>query len=221
MTPGALARRVLGKRFTAVGEIYRGLFVDMARVVDVLEPQLPHGAHCLDVGAGDGLVTNMLLQRRPDLRFTLIDLTPALGGFIEPRFADRVTLRPATAVAELTAEGFTCDAVLMTDVLHHVPLQTRGEFFADLEALCCGASCPLVLVKDLEPGGARALFAVLSDKYVTGDRHVSLLSRAQLRAAFAAAFGSRLLSFETRFPDHPNYCAIIRLQGRGETPPAA
>ena len=212
MTPGVLARRVLGKHFAAVGEVYRGLFVDMERVVDLIEPQLPHGAHCIDVGGGDGLVTNMLLQRRPDLTFTLIDLAPVVGGFIEPRFSARVALRPATAVSQLVAEGVTCDAVMMTDVLHHVPLQARADFFADLAELCDVARCPLVLVKDLEPGGPRALLAVWSDKYVTGDKHVSLLSPEEMRIAFAAAFGARMTSFEASFPDHPNYCAVIRLQ---------
>jgi len=222
VTPGALARRVLGRRFNVVGEFYRGLFVDMQCVVDAIEPLLPPGAHCLDIGAGDGLVTNMLLERREDLRFTLIDVAPSIGGFIRPEFAARVTLRPATGLGELIAEGFRCDAMLMTDVLHHIPLQQRGEFFQDLAALSQAADCPLIVVKDLEPGGPRAMLAVLSDKYVTGDLHVSLISRDRLRAIVTTAFGpERLQAFETSVPDHPNYCAVIRLRGPDGTPPGA
>ena len=222
MTPGALVRRMLGPWFTPVGELYRRIFVDLERVVDVLEPQLPQGAHCLDLGGGDGLVSNMLLSRRPDLRMTLIDVAERVGGFIEPRFADRVALRPATPLARLTAEGFRCDVVLMTDVVHHVPLDQRASFFGDLAAFCRSAGAARLLVKDVEPGSLRAGLGVLSDKYVTGDRQVSLLPHARLRAALEHAFGpDGLERFEASFPDHPNYCAVIRLRATAGRPPAA
>jgi len=212
MTPGALARRLLGSRFRAVGEVYRRVFVDLNKVADAMAAELPPGARCLDVGGGDGALAEVLLRRRPDLRITLIDLAADVGGFLSPAARERVEIRPATPLSELTAEGRAFDAVILADVMHHVPVDARAGFLGDLRAFCAASGCRLLIVKDVEPGGVRARLSYLSDHFITGDRNVSLIAAATVRARLEATLGGELLSVETTVPDAPNYCLVARLK---------
>ena len=71
---------------------------------------LPIGASVLDVGCGDGLVAQLVNQKRPDLHFTGID----------------VLVRPQTHIPVKEFDGTTVpyddaafDVVMFVDVLHH------------------------------------------------------------------------------------------------------
>jgi SAM-dependent methyltransferase len=72
--------------------------------------QLPQGASVLDVGCGDGAMARAILDARPDLTLTGVD----------------VLIRPHTAIPVRAFDGHTLpvgnrevDAVLFVDVLHH------------------------------------------------------------------------------------------------------
>lgn len=75
-----------------------------------IAPLLPRGASVLDVGCGDGLLGRTILDRRPDLALTGVD----------------VLVRPETHLPVQRFDGFTlpqadasADVVLFVDVLHH------------------------------------------------------------------------------------------------------
>lgn len=214
MTPGQLARRVLGSRFEPVAKVYRDLFVDMDKVADVFAAALPPGARCLDVGSGDGFVADLLLRRRPDIRITLTDIAPAVGGFLQPPLTERVELRPSTSVSDLIGSGGRWDAVIMTDVVHHIPPAARGAVLADLAAVCREAGSRMLLIKDLAPGSPRALLAKWGDHYITGDRGVVQIGPEALKALLVTAFGPAI-GFELEVPDPPNYCLLVRLPALG------
>jgi 16S rRNA G527 N7-methylase RsmG len=97
MTPGNLARRLLGPAFRPVGEAYRRIFVDMDKVADWMADRLPRSARVLDVGGGDGYVANLLLARRADIRVTLIDPSQEIGSFIDAAHLDRWTMSQASS----------------------------------------------------------------------------------------------------------------------------
>ena len=212
MPLGQLARRILGTRFQPIGELYRAIFVDIGKVAEAVSRAIPSGAHCLDVGGGDGMLVDALLRLRPDIRVTMTDIAPEIGGFIAPERRNRVKLRPATSLAELAGETLRFHAVLIADVLHHVPPDARSGFLRDLVAICARSGSRILVVKDIEPGSLRSVLSVLSDKYVTGDRAVSLVASPELRARLQDAFGpQRIAGFEVTYPDPPNYCAVARL----------
>ena len=50
--PGQIARKLLGRHFDAAGNIYRRIFVDLERIVDVFVSELPREANVLDIGGG-------------------------------------------------------------------------------------------------------------------------------------------------------------------------
>lgn len=205
MTPGQAVRKLTGRHFTTLGDAYRRIFVDLDRIIPVLSRGIPAGARVLDIGGGDGAVVERLLRARPDLSVTMCDLAPAIGAFVSDAHRARVTLRPAT---DFTRIDGRFDVVTLTDVVHHVPLAARDGFFAALAAARARWGAGAILIKDVEPQGARARLALLSDWYITGDRHVVPFARRDLAAIAARHFPDARR--ESVVPDWPNYCEVLR-----------
>lgn len=71
---------------------------------------LPAGARMLDVGCGDGLISAMLRQKRPDISVQGIDVLPRAQTHIPVQIFDGMHFPFAND---------SLDAVLFSDVLHH------------------------------------------------------------------------------------------------------
>jgi SAM-dependent methyltransferase len=97
---------------SAVGSLHRKLV--FKRRVEVLADWfaklLPSEARVLDVGCGDGLISAVLRQKRPDIEVRGIDVLPREQTHIPVEMFDGVHLR---------FEDSSFDAVLLSDVLHH------------------------------------------------------------------------------------------------------
>jgi hypothetical protein len=208
MSPGAAVRRLLGPRLARLaGGWYRAIFVDLTKVAAAIAGVIPRSAHLLDIGGGDGQPLNHLLALRPDLRVTTLDPGPLVGQWIEARFDAQVTRLPGTGIAEYLAAGRADpDAILIADVLHHIPETSRASFLASIGVLLKRVPQLRIIIKDVEPGSWRALLGFWADRYVTGDRNVSLISRDRLVRLFDEALGPLRREdtdlFET---DRPNY----------------
>ena len=196
MTPGQFARRVLGPAFRPLGEAYRRIFVDMAKIADWMVDQIPPDACILDVGGGDGLVVSLLLDRRSDISVTMTDLATDIGSFIPAHHLPRVTLLPGTDAS--TVEG-NFEVVTIADVIHHVPHEVRTKFLHSLGAIAQASGARTILVKDIMPGNARAWLSLFSDLYITGDKTVSLIAPDEIQLN-----GFQIK--ECAMPDFPNYC---------------
>lgn len=199
---------MLGTRFHVVARYYRALFVDLHAVANVVSRYLPHGALVLDVGGGDGAPLNYLLACRPDLNVVMLDPAETIGGAIEARFASRVTLAPRTVPAQY--DGPRPDAILIADVLHHVPENRRAAFLDEIAALARRYAVNAIVVKELQPGHIRSVMGLLSDRYVTGDRNVRFIPVETLVTLLADALGDDFTIEETelRRMDAPNYCVV-------------
>jgi len=184
-------RRILGPRlFPLAGRLYLRIFVDYPVVARSLIEQIPQGAHVLDIGGGDGAPLNHFLRARGDLRVTMIDIAPKIGWAIESDLRSRVTVLPMTSIAQFAqASTDEPDCITILDVMHHVPPSDRDAFFCDLGALRGRRRIP-VIIKDVEPDGSLvARLNYLADRYVSGDRTISMVRSAQLQEAIAARFG--------------------------------
>jgi hypothetical protein len=209
---GAAIRRLLGARLERrVGRWYRAIFVDLAKEAAALATVIPHDAHLLDIGGGDGEPLNHLLTLRPDLRVTTLDPGPVVGQWIDARFDGRVTRLPRTSLAEyLAGDRANPDAILIADVMHHIPPTARSGFLDSVGALLERVPRLRIIVKDVEPGSWRALLGYWSDRYITGDMDVNPISRDDLSFLFQEAFGPLHREDTGLFEaDRPNYAVTF------------
>jgi len=212
MSPGAIARRVLGDRaFRVAGRAYRALFVDLDGEIAAIAAEIPFGAHVLDVGGGDGEPLDRLLALRSDIRVTTIDVAPEVGSWISPANAPRVERCPATTLAMHLASAATLpEVLLLADVMHHVPPASRPMFLADVAELVRRQPSLRLIVKDVEPGHWRATLGYWSDRYVTGDRDVAPVSREALVELVRGACGPLAWRETPLFArDPPNYALVF------------
>lgn len=213
MAIGRALRRALGPRLARrAGRWYRALFVDLPAVARILGEAIPPRAHVLDVGGGDGEPLNLLLDLRPDIRVTTIDLAAEVGQWLEPRHAARVERRPATDLrAYLRSGSPRVDAVLLCDVMHHVPVAERDAFALALLELLRANPGAVLIVKDVEPGHFRASLGWWADRNITGDKSVAPMSRSDL-TALMRRHDARIDVAETAVyaTDPPNYALVFR-----------
>jgi hypothetical protein len=208
MALGPTIRHLLGARLSrCAGHWYRAIYVDLAKVAAALAAAIPKDVHLLDIGGGDGEPLNYLLALRPDLRVTTIDPRPVVGQWIDARFDGQVTRLASTGLAEYLASGRADpDAILISDVLHHVPEAARAGFLDSVRTLLERVPRLRIIVKDVEPGSWRALLGFWSDRYITGDKDVSLISRENLARLFDEALGPLHREETNLFEiDKPNY----------------
>ena len=213
MALGPLIRRCLGLRLARwAGEHYRAIYVDLAKVAAALAAVIPRDAHLLDVGGGDGQPINHLLSVRPDLTITTLDPAPAVGQWIDALYDGQVKRLPRTSFAEYVACAHAhADVVLIADVMHHIPEPARHNFLDSVGVLLDREPSLRIIVKDVEPGHWRALLGFWSDRYVTGDRNVSLISRDDVARLFEQVLGPLHRKDTDLFKkDRPNYAIVFR-----------
>lgn len=222
MSPGRLVRAVLGDRYSQVaGKLYRAIFVDMAKASAAIAAELPANAHVLDVGGGDGEPLNRLLELRSDIRVTTIDVARGVGRWIHARHLNRVTRIEATSLQAYLGSGRALpDVLLLSDVLHHVPVAERAAFLTVVTGVLDRAPQLRIIVKDVEPGHWRATLGRWSDLYVTGDRDVQLVSRDELISAMRSTHdGIRHRETGLFASDPPNYAVVFSSAEPGAQPP--
>lgn len=126
------------------------------RLADALVSRVPAGATVLDVGCGDGSIAHAMLQRRPDLSITGVD----------------VLVRPETRIPVIGYDGSTLpfaddsfDAVSLVDVVHHTddPQRLLGE--------AARVSRDRVLIKDHVADGVLARPTLRLMDWVGNARH--------------------------------------------------
>ena len=212
MSPGRLLRTILGDRQARVaGRLYRAIFVDIAKANAAIAAELPSHARVLDVGGGDGEPLNGLLELRPDVSVTTIDVAPGVGRWIQSRHLDRVTRLESTSLETYLASSRPLpDVLLLSDVIHHVPVAARDAFLAVVAEVLRRVPHLRIIVKDVEPGHWRATLGKWSDRYVTGDRGVQLVSRNELIDAMRrASAGIRHRETALFAIDPPNYALVF------------
>jgi hypothetical protein len=212
MSVGSAIRRLLGTRLARrAGQWYRAIYVDLDKMALALAEVIPRDAHLLDIGGGDGQPLNHLLAMRPDLLVTTIDPAPVVGQWIEAQYLRQCTRLPGTTLADyLTSTRANPDAILIADVMHHVPDTARDAFVNSVSVLVNRVPSLKIILKDVEPGYWRASLGLWSDRYITGDSYVSLISRDGITRLFERGLGP-LHRHDTHLfnIDKPNYAIVL------------
>lgn len=213
MSVGTLARRVLGKRlFSKVGRGYRAIFIDLNKTAMCMSNNIPQNAHILDVGGGDGEPLNYLLSLRRDISVTMIDIKKAIGNAVSIDYRDRLKLLPNTDISQFKMLDYKLpNCIVVSDVIHHIPKNERNKFFQDIHELMVISKAKL-LIKEIEPGYFISKLSYLSDRFISGDKMVNLISKQELRQAIDEIFLDNIAHETGLFNDNkPNYLLSVEL----------
>ena len=208
MPVGPAVRRAFGPYEHRITEAYRSIYADLDDYVRAVRDWVPQAREILEVGCGEGAVTERLVEAYPEARITAIDITPRVGRLYRGPM-DRVQFRqsPVQEIAAQSPARF--DMVMIADVIHHVPQSLRTELLDSIrQALAPGGS---LIFKEWERTGTPIHWmCVASDRWLTGD-DVSFLTRDEGRALLSTIFGEAALVDERRVaPWRNNLMTLVR-----------
>jgi 2-polyprenyl-3-methyl-5-hydroxy-6-metoxy-1,4-benzoquinol methylase len=208
MAMGPFIRRMFGPYERQISEAYRAAFFDIDAFVERMRQWTPNATKILEVGCGEGAVTERLNAAYPFAKITAIDITPRLGRLYEGS-RDKVRFIRCNVQKIAATEPGQYDLVVLCDVLHHVPVAFRQELLDAIRAT-------------LAPGGAFVLkewertstpihwLCYATDRWVTGDR-IHYMTRHEARERLARGFGETALVAEARFaPWRNNIATLVR-----------
>ncbi|MGH8318089.1 MAG: class I SAM-dependent methyltransferase [Steroidobacteraceae bacterium] len=206
-------RRAFGRHERRISEAYRRVFVDLDALVTSIRAHVPAPLHVLEIGCGEGAVTERLALAFPGAVLTGIDVCAQPGRLYG---GDRSHVRfLRTSAADLGAtERARYQLVIISDVLHHVPYPQWGHFLASALALTA-ADGILVLKEWVRQRTPAYLLGYLSDRFVTGDR-IRYPGETELRSLAESSFGRDAIRSEFRVrPWHCNLALVISPQASG------
>jgi 2-polyprenyl-6-hydroxyphenyl methylase/3-demethylubiquinone-9 3-methyltransferase len=205
MAVGRFVRRLFGPLETRVANAYRACFFNLDSLAVAL-PKRATASSILEIGCGEGALTERLSLAYPTASITGIDIASNVGRLYSGRDA-RVRF------LQTTVEGFaeTCpheyDLGVVCDVLHHVPWQSRHRFLRDAKKTVIPGG--LLVIKEWEKRkNVPHLFGYISDRYLTGDC-VRYETAGALRALIEEIYGQNAIEEELRLPPWSNNLAFL------------
>jgi len=208
MPLGPAVRRLFGRHEHRVAELYRSIFVDIDAYARQIGDWVPAARRILEVGCGEGAVTERLAPLYPDAEILAIDITPRVGRLFRGR-RDRVTFAEVTVQQVAAEQPGAFDLVILSDVLHHVPTTMRGALLAAVRATVAPGG--YLIFKDWERTAAPIHWLChAGDRWLTGDR-VRYLRRREAEAMLADAFGRSAVVAQARVrPWRNNFAMLAR-----------
>jgi len=208
MPIGPAIRRAFGPFEHQITAAYRAIYVNLDDYVDAVRAWVPEAPEILEVGCGEGAVTERLVVAYPAARITAIDITPRTGRLYRGP-AERVRFRQCTVQEIATQEPGRFDLVMIADVMHHVPLALRKDLL-DAARTCLAADGSLIFKEWERRRTPIHWMCHASDRWLTGDR-VSYLSRDEGRALLTQTFEAAALVDERRVaPWRNNIMTLVR-----------
>ncbi len=216
MPLGPRIRRLFGDHEKSVADAYRRLYIDLDDFVATIRAWAPAPLRILEVGCGEGAVTERLASGYPDAMITAIDISPAVGRLYDGP-ANRVTFMQAP-VERLAADtpGYF-DLVVMCDVLHHVRRDERAALLSAIDRVMApGAS---FVFKDWVPTFHPIHWLCwFADRYVTRD-DVRFCTKPEIATLLTDAFGRGTIGGEAIVPPWRNNVAfLVQPRSNGTTP---
>jgi 2-polyprenyl-3-methyl-5-hydroxy-6-metoxy-1,4-benzoquinol methylase len=186
MPIGPAIRSLFGRHEHRVAALYRAIFVDIDAYARQIGDWVPSARRILEVGCGEGAVTERLASLYPEADILAIDITPRVGRLFRGR-QDRVAFARITVQQVAAEQPGAFDLVILSDVLHHVPMAMRRELLAAVRASVAPGGA--LIFKDWERTAAPIHWLChAGDRWLTGDR-VRYLHRPEAEAMLAEAFG--------------------------------
>lgn len=167
MPLGSFVRSLLGPFERPVSEAYRGLFVDLSALARQIRKWAP-AEEILEVGCGEGALTERLAGAYPEARLTGIDITPKVGRMFAGD-ESRVTFKVQTIGDFAATSPRSVDLLVISDVLHHVPWEMHKSFLEESrQAIRPGG---FMVFKDWARTSTPIHYLChFTDVFITGDR---------------------------------------------------
>ena len=207
---GPLVRRSFGRLERLISELYRRFFVDLGELVDSIRAHIYSPATILEIGSGDGMVTERIVHTFPDAAVPGIDICAHPGRLYRGTRSHVRFLR--TTTQELAAaEPARYQLVIIADVLHPIPY-SEWTFFLSASHRLMADGGTLVIKDWVRQRTVAYLLGYLSDRYVTGEP-IRYPHERELRTLAKETFGANSVEAEFRVSPwncnlHARDCAV-------------
>jgi 2-polyprenyl-3-methyl-5-hydroxy-6-metoxy-1,4-benzoquinol methylase len=204
---GGAIRRLFGPYERQISERYRSIYVDVDAYVASLRAWVPDPRRVLEVGCGEGAVSERLVAHYPNAEVTAIDITPNVGRlYAGPR--GRVRFAEMTIEAFAAQEQGKFDLIVLADVIHHVPPgSSRQSILETIKSLLAGDGH--LAFKEWERTRTPIHWlGYLSDRWITGDR-ISYMNGEEIRTQLRHTFGPGSIRAEARVPPWRNNISLL------------
>jgi len=199
--PGPMIRRMFGPHEHAIAEAYRRIFVDLDGLAEIVRNWVPQPRQILEVGCGEGAMTERLVRIFPSAAITAIDISPNAGRLFRGQTANVTFRQEAIEDAAQSSPG-SFDLVLLADVMHHVPHPERRELLENVKR-AMNASGKFVFKDWLISMSPIHWFCGGSDRYLTGDT-VSYFRLDEAESLVEGTFGKHAIRDTSRVPPWRN-----------------
>jgi 2-polyprenyl-6-hydroxyphenyl methylase/3-demethylubiquinone-9 3-methyltransferase len=197
---------LFGRHERSLVAAYRSLFVDLDMFVSSVRDRVAQPDRILEIGCGDGAISERLAATFPNATVTGIDICERPGRLFVGDAA-RVRFLKTSAAELLRLDPEPYPLVVIADVLHHVPRPARVGFLTDAATLVGGGG--VMVLKDwIRRPSLRYVLGYCSDRFVTGDR-VHFFAANELRDLVRELFGADSIRSEFRVPPGPSNLALL------------
>lgn len=208
MQPGAMIRRLFGPYEHWVAETYRKIYVDLDDLVAKTATWTPDAQRILEVGCGEGAMTERLTHAYPTAKITAIDITPKLGRLFRGP-ASNVTFSQESVESVASREPASFDLVILADVMHHVPPVARESLMNGI-ALAMTPNGALIFKDWVISSSPIHWLCDTSDRYLTGD-NVAYFTMDGIRDLLAQTFGANSIrAVDTVRPWKNNVAVLVQ-----------
>ncbi|MDX2195018.1 MAG: class I SAM-dependent methyltransferase [Cytophagales bacterium] len=167
MAIGPQIRKLLGTYERPVSDAYRNFFMSMNDVGLNIKETVNTPKSILEVGCGEGAITEVLNREFPEATIVGIDIIHTVGRqFRGDR--SKVTFEHASIEQHNMQYGRKYDLIYLGDVLHHVPKDFHNSFLTEINKSLNPNGT--LIIKDIDRNNSFIYFLVhFTDRYITGD----------------------------------------------------
>jgi 2-polyprenyl-6-hydroxyphenyl methylase/3-demethylubiquinone-9 3-methyltransferase len=191
-----------------VAEAYRHIFVDLDNLADLMSAWVPQAQRILEVGCGEGAMTERIARVYPSASVTAIDISPNVGRLFLGSYSS-VNFFQETVEDVACREPASFDLVVLADVIHHVPAGDRQSLISAIGQALAPNGC--LIFKDwVASASPISWLCTISDRYLTGD-DVVYCTMDGINALVTNIFGSgSIRQIDTVRPWRNNVAVLVR-----------
>jgi 2-polyprenyl-6-hydroxyphenyl methylase/3-demethylubiquinone-9 3-methyltransferase len=187
MAIGPIIRKLFGPFEQEVSNLYRRIFINLDDLSSKIRRKVSCPNEILEIGCGEGAMTERLAKAYPTSNITAIDISANLGRLLSGGRQNIEFIQTDVENLLRSFPGRKYDLVVMVDVLHHIS-SDREKTLRNIKNTLNHQG--VFVLKEMNKSRHPVYFlGYFSDYYITGDKCVSYYSVAELRQLIYDIFG--------------------------------